>query len=377
MTRHLKFSTSSSAGPRPEPPSSGQTPAQPPQEDQRRTLAFSTRITRTPAWDPALFPGAAFYVDTSRSAITLANVVSGTGANLTKSGSTITVSGASGLVASHSGGSITLTGYAAGNNGKFTVLTATTGGCTFTNAAGATEAGSGSKGWAVDGQCAGITDLVSGATLTQAGAITTRMAVCTSDNAAGLPVIGQGGTSGTRWLALDDTSVAGKLNGAGPHSWFAYFKPLSFSGSSWSPVMYRDTAVGGGSPASFGQFHVGTLADRGRRLFLQTSGAVSSAWQVADGLTTFNAGTWYSLAAIYDGAGSTAFYVDGAHVVTIAQTPRTLVALRAIVIGMFSGTGSNPGSIGGGKIAGIGTWNADIGVTRVSELHAYYRGWQP
>lgn len=341
-------------------------------------MVFSTRATRpSEAYQPELFEGAALYVDTSRSVITKANVVSGTSANLSKSGSTITLSSGAGLVASHAGGTITLAGYAAGNNGRFTMLTATTNGCTFTNAAGSTEAGSGSKSWGVDGQCTGITDLVSGATLTQAGAITTQLAVNTTENSGALAVLAQGSSSGARWLTLDSTAVAGLMNGSGPATWFTYFKPMNFPGTSWTPLQYRDAIVGS-VPGSLALLRAVIAADTGRQLVYTTSAGNSTTWGIAAGATTFVAGTWYSLAARYDGATSTDWYIDGAHVVTASSAPaRPLVALRSVTIGIFGGVLANLSSAGSGMLAGVGSWKADIGATRIAELHAYYRGWQP
>lgn len=327
-------------------------------------------------FDPLLFPGAAFYVDTSRSVITRANVVSGTGVSLAKSVDTITLSGAAGLVASHAGGTIYLSGYGAGNNGAFTLLTATTGGGTFTNAAGASESGSGSKTWAVDGQCSGITDLVSGATLTQTGPITDQMAVCTTDNPSGKPTIGSNQSSSTRWLTIDSTAVAGKLNGGGPATWFARFQCRNFSGFGWTPIQHRDTALGT-TPASYAAFQTAITATTGRNLTLYQAASAGTTFGLAV-TTTFNVGQWYSLACIYDGNVNADWYVDGGFVATTVNSPvRTLIALRSVTIGMFSQAGAGPGSIGGGKIAGLGTWKANLGATRIAALHAYFSGWQP
>jgi len=324
---------------------------------------------------PELFPGAAFYVDTSRSVITKANANSGTGASLTKAGATITLSGATGLVTSHAGGTITLAGYGAGNNGKFTLLTATTGGGTFTNAGGASEAGSGSKTWAMDGQCVGLTDLVSGATLTQPGAITAQMAVCTSDNPTGKPVLGQA-TTGNRWVSVDDTAIAGKLNGTGPFTWFTYFTPITLTGSGWTVAQYRDTAIGV-SPGSMAQFQVVLSANNGRSFYLSTNLANGTTWNMG-GTISWTLGQWYSLAARYDGATTADWYVDGAFFASGSASPaRTLTALRTVTVGMFAGSNANPSSIGGGKIAGYGVWKSDLGAARIAALHAYYRGWQP
>jgi len=327
------------------------------------------------AFDPALLPGAALFIDTSRSVITKANVVSGTGVSLTKSGSTMTFTGASGFVASHSGGTITLAGYAAGNNGKFSLLTGSTGSGTFTNAAGANESGTAGKTWAVEGQCVGITDLVSGATLTQAGAITSQLAICTSDNAAGHPVIGQT-HSGARFLTIDSSARAGLLDGSGPSTWFTYFTPRSYTGSPWVVINYRDQIVGTAN-SSYASLTTATVEANGRSYARTALGGATTAWTIPNGLTTFTTMLWYSLLAYYDGAGNTDWYINGAYVTTTTGTVRTLTALRAIVIGLFTGSGANPGAIGGGKIAGLGVWTSNLGAANIAALDAYFRVWQP
>lgn len=328
-----------------------------------------------PALRPEQYPGAVLWLDTSRSTITKSNVVSGTGVSLTKSGSTITLTGATGLVPSHAGTTITLGGYGAGNNGKFTLLTATTGGGTFTNAAGASESGSGSKTWIVDGLCTGITDLVTGLTLAQPGAITTQMPVNTSENAAGKPVFSQGASATARYVALANPASLGALNGPGPHTYFSYFSPVTFN-SGLTPLFFRDTAIGV-APGSYAYFSTYGTATTGLALTYYQTSANGTTWYQHD---TFNfpAGTWHSLAAVNNGTGTVSFYVDGAYHAQMNSIVRSLVSMSTVAFGFQNAAGLiTPGSVGHTKLAGAGAWVGDLGAARIAELHASFRSWQP
>jgi len=333
---------------------------------------------RGASFSPELIPNAAFYIDTSRSVITRANVISGTAAGLTKTDATVmTLSSGTGLVASYNGGTLILSGYpTAANNGKFTILTAGTGTCTYLNPAGVSESGGGSAAWTVEGQCVGITELVSGLTLTQPGAITAQMSICTSDNAAGKPIVGQAVT-GTRWVSLDNTTVAGKMNGPGPFSFFWYLKPLTFSGAAFDPLQYRDVSLGT-TPVSIATIKGYVASNNGRSFYLATTLATATTHNMPAGLTMV-AGTWYSVAGRYDGNTSTDWYLNGAFFGTGTGTPaRTVTGQRTVTFGACGGGNSaNPGSCGGVKIAGMGVWKGDIGATKIAELDAYFRSWQP
>lgn len=76
----------------------------------------------------------------------------GDSASITKSGSTITVSGLTSIFPAAVGGTMTIYGAAtSGNNGSFPVATyVSPSSVTITNASGATDANNGSIGWSLD-----------------------------------------------------------------------------------------------------------------------------------------------------------------------------------------------------------------------------------
>jgi hypothetical protein len=217
---------------------------------------------------------------------------------------------------------------------------------------------------------------VSGYNYTQPGAITTLMPVNTSENPLGKPVMSQGQSNGARFVSLTNPAGIGALNGPGPHSYFAYFSPVTFSGFSLAPMIVRDTAIGV-SPNSWGICGVATSATAGFQLtYYQTSANGTS--QGAPAGYTIAAGLWHSVAWVNNGAGTVSFYINGAYYGQATGIVRSLVSVSTISFGLQSGAGlATPANVGHTKLAGAGAWTGDIGAARIAELHAYYRSWQP
>lgn len=254
-------------------------------------------------------------------------VASGT-RNITGSAPTMTVSIAgSGLADGYNGGTAILSGYVnAGNNGTFTIVTATGTAFTINNPSGVAEIAPVSANVAIVGQCDSYTDLVGGAVFSQA-TLANKFSVNTSD-IPGKTVISMGqGTAISRSMSVTSAPLAGQLNGTQDWTFFTYFRP---------------TAIGVSLPTAIWLAFDDSTVDSlvyGRHGSLVT--AISCVTADAAGTTTtqtpavspgMTLGAWQLLAITHTGTTAEVFINGVSHGSVTSGTQRTRASLNRVSV---------------------------------------------
>lgn len=334
-----------------------------------RAVRFSYRTTRpNPSFDPNTLLGLVFHVNSMDA--TANNAASGTGTGtFTKSGSTITFA-ATGIQSYHTGSTITFAGATtSGNNGSYTLATAGTGTCTFTNASGATESMPGGGTWSILGLCNTVTDRKSGFVFSSPGTQANAWSLNTSFK-PGKQLL-HTGENQARWLLRNNTDLASQFNGTGAFSYYTYYYLRSLSGSGCYMLEFRDANVGS---AFTNNAYLRTISTAANHVYGRKSSA---------GTTTYPTTTppsplpvqdaWNSFGFTFDGGSTITTYSNGAVYgsQTTGGTVRTLASLNTTLIS--SGTNANtPGNGGKLYVAGVLVGTQAWSDTDFAKLHTYY-----
>jgi hypothetical protein len=208
----------------------------------------------------------------------------------------------------YQGSTLTQTGYVnAGNNGKFVVTESTAALIGYVNAAGVPEVqglGAGLGVVKLSGYCDAYTDLQAGAVMSTGG---TAFAVDELAMSGGVRVLAAP-TLGARALGVLDTTLAGKLNGLGPCTFFSYFRPDAVLGQTmWMGFQEGNVA----NTKSMVQARFSTLTDHSFILRDTLSFATIVSATLSPGMVL---GAWQLLAVTFDGDSGFRWYLDGVQV---------------------------------------------------------------
>lgn len=302
---------------------------------------------------PRILPGIKWLVQTDK--ITIADTKSGTGGSFSKSGSNVTFTPTvpPSFTQLENDQFMSISGATSpGNNGHFQINSVTATSVIYTNAAGATEAFSGS--WATQGRAASLVDEIGSFTFSRA-TNTERPGVNTNlkPNHKLLTFCGAGTASYRKLLVCSDATLAGALNGSPACTFGIYWNP-TYASTTQDMIAHTDSSTTYNNTLAFR-----ILAPTGTRLRDVSGGATTNY-----SYTTQPAAAYKLMCVTYDGAGTTTWYEDGVQVNQVTGgIDRNPVGMAEVVIGESSANNAVRSIFVGGAFVCTGLLSTQLQTT--------------